>query len=62
VVQQRPEKVPDPFYPYIFCNRHVTPVDCKVVTAGVFGSLGPEQSDHLAVFGTVTIGPMGKEQ
>jgi endonuclease/exonuclease/phosphatase family metal-dependent hydrolase len=47
---------------YIFCNRHVTPVDCKVVTAGVFGSLGPEQSDHLAVFGTVTIGPTGKEQ
>jgi endonuclease/exonuclease/phosphatase family metal-dependent hydrolase/pimeloyl-ACP methyl ester carboxylesterase len=47
---------------YIFCNKHVTPVDCKVVTAGVFGSLGPEQSDHLAVFGTVKIGPTGKER
>jgi len=45
---------------YIFHNKHVTPVDCKVVTAGVFGSRGREHSDHLAVFGIVKIGPTGK--
>ncbi len=42
---------------YIFHNKHVTPVDCKVVTTGLFGSRGREHSDHLPVFGVVKIGP-----
>lgn len=41
---------------YIFYNRHVLPVECKVVSEGVFDSRGYEQSDHLAVFGVVKIG------
>lgn len=40
---------------YIFYNRHVKPIDCKVVKKSVFGSRGFDQSDHLAVFGVVKI-------
>ena len=40
---------------YIFHNRLVKPVECRVVKDGVFGSRGYEQSDHLAVFGVVKI-------
>ena len=40
---------------YIFHNRHVKPVTSKVVAQGTFGSLGYDQSDHLAVFGMVKI-------
>ncbi len=41
---------------YIFHNQHVTPVDCRVLEDGVFGSRGFDHSDHLAVLGMVKIG------
>ena len=40
---------------YIFCNRHVTPTSAKVLSDGVFGSRGFEDSDHLAVYGEFEI-------
>jgi endonuclease/exonuclease/phosphatase family metal-dependent hydrolase len=40
---------------YIFYNQHVTPVACRVVDEGVFGSKGYDHSDHLAVFGVVRL-------
>lgn len=40
---------------YIFYNRHAGPIDSRVLEAGVFGSRGYEQSDHLGVFGSVQL-------
>ena len=40
---------------YIFYNQHCSPVNSKVVTKGVFGSKGYDQSDHLGVFGTLEL-------
>ena len=40
---------------YIFCNRHVTPKSAKILSDGVFGSRGFEDSDHLAVYGEFEI-------
>ena len=41
---------------YIFHNGLVEGMESRVVEKGVFGSLGYDQSDHLAVFGVVKIG------
>ncbi len=41
---------------YIFYNKHVKPVSAHVMTQGVFGSRGYDQSDHLGVFGEVEVG------
>lgn len=41
---------------YIFHNRHVESVECRVVENGVFESKGYDHSDHLGVFGVVRIG------
>jgi endonuclease/exonuclease/phosphatase family metal-dependent hydrolase len=43
---------------YIFANRHVKPVESKVLTSGVFKSRGYEQSDHLGLLGEVQITPV----
>jgi endonuclease/exonuclease/phosphatase family metal-dependent hydrolase len=40
---------------YIFGNQHVTPTNVKVLSDGVFGSGGFEDSDHLAVYGEFEI-------
>ncbi|MEO9593128.1 endonuclease/exonuclease/phosphatase family protein [Rhodopirellula bahusiensis] len=40
---------------YVFYNEHCSPVSSQVVNQGVFGSLGYEQSDHLAVSGVLEI-------
>ncbi|MCP4313826.1 MAG: hypothetical protein GY790_21440 [Bacteroidetes bacterium] len=40
---------------YIFGNQHVTPTSAKVLSKGVFGSGGFEDSDHLAVHGEFEI-------
>ncbi len=42
---------------YIFYRGGLAPVDCKVVTKGVFGSEGYDHSDHLAVFGILKLKP-----
>lgn len=44
---------------FIFCNKHVTPLSGQVLEAGVFGSRGFDDSDHLAIFGVVKIGETG---
>lgn len=41
---------------FIFYNKHVTPGTSRVLTDSVFESRGYKHSDHLGVFGTVTIG------
>ncbi len=41
---------------FIFHNRHAKSVDAKVITDQQFGSRGYKQSDHLGVFGVVTVG------
>lgn len=46
---------------YIMHNRHVKPLECRVVGNGVFGSRGYDHSDHLAVFGVVRIGESGPD-
>lgn len=40
---------------YIFYTRHFRPVESRVLTKGVFGSRGYEQSDHLGVFGLLAL-------
>ncbi len=40
---------------YIFYNKHCSAVSSQVVKHGVFGSLGYEHSDHLAVSGVLEI-------
>ena len=40
---------------YIFHNKLSSPVSSQVVTKGTFGSKGYDQSDHLAVFGTLEL-------
>ena len=47
---------PDSRIDYIFYNRHVGPVDCRVLEDGVFGSRGYKLSDHLALFGVLRVG------
>lgn len=46
---------------YVFVNRHLIPLDCFPLQAGVFGSEGFADSDHLAVYAKLAIAPASAE-